>query len=302
MPPKEIPVTSVKKYILYAILAAILYAISTPLSKILLTTLDPTFIAGLLYLGAGLGMALVGFIRKKVTKAETKKFTKKEMPSILGMIALDILAPILLMLGLKISSPENVALLNNFEIVATTLFAAFLFKEVIPNRLRWGIVLVTLASVILTVENLSAFTFSAGSFFVILATICWGLENNLTRKLSENDPLKVVVIKGLFSGMGSLIIAFILGQASWNMLYILGTLLLGFIAYGLSIFFYVSAQRGLGAAKTSAFYAVAPFVAALLSLVIFLEWPKPQFYLALLIMAIGSYFASSNADGWKKKT
>jgi drug/metabolite transporter (DMT)-like permease len=260
---------------------------------VLLTTLEPTFIAGLLYLGAGLGMALVGFIRKKVTKVETKKFTKAELPAIIGMIVLDILAPIFLMIGLKTSNAENVALLNNFEIVATTLFAAFLFKEIISKRLRWAIVFVTIASVVLTVEDISAFTFSTGSFFVLLATLCWGLENNLTRKLSFHDPLMVVVIKGLGSGTISLGIAFLFGQAAWNPLFIAGTLALGFVAYGLSIFFYVSAQRGLGAAKTSAFYAIAPFAAALLSLVVFLEWPKPQFYPALLIMAVGSFLAST---------
>lgn len=298
---KENRSTPLKKYILYAILAALLYALSTPISKVLLSTLEPTFIAGLLYLGAGFGMAIVGFIRKRVTKVETKKFTKAELPSIIGMVVLDILAPIFLMIGLKTSIPENVALLNNFEIVATALFAAFLFKEVIPTRLRWAIVFVTIASVVLTVEDLSAFTFSPGSFLVLLATLCWGLENNLTRKLSFHDPLMVVVIKGLFSGTGSLIIALILRQASWNLWAILGTLVLGFVAYGLSIFFYVSAQRGLGAAKTSAFYALAPFVAALLSLVIFLEWPKPQFYVALLLMAVGSYLAANDFKKEKSK-
>jgi drug/metabolite transporter (DMT)-like permease len=282
-----------KKYIFYAILAAVLYALSTPISKLLLNKLSPTFVAALLYLGAGLGMTVVGYIRHKTTNFTYKKFTHHELPAILGMIALDILAPILLLIGLKNSQPENVALLNNFEIVATSLFAAFLFKEVIKKRLKVAIICVTMASFILSFENIQAFTFSLGSIFVVLAAIAWGLENNLTRRLSFNDPLMVVVIKGIFSGIGSLIISWMIGSLTLNIGYILVTLLLGFVAYGLSIFFYVTAQRELGAAKTSTFYAVAPFVGAFLALIIFTEIPGINFLIALVLMGVGSYFAST---------
>ena len=285
----------INKYIFYAILAAVLYAVSTPISKLLLNNLSPVFIASLLYLGAGIGMGVIALIRIKIGKATYKPFTKKELPAIIGMIILDIVAPILLMIGLSTSQPENVALLNNFEIVATSLFAAFIFKEVIPKRLRFAIVLVTLASVLLSFEDINAFKFSIGSVFVILAALSWGLENNLTRRLSFNDPLMVVVIKGIFSGLGSLIIALFLREVVFNVPYILWTLLLGFIAYGLSIFFYVTAQRELGAAKTSAFYAFAPFVGAILSLIIFFELPLINFYIAIVLMAVGSYYASTSS-------
>ncbi|MBN2540134.1 MAG: DMT family transporter [Bacilli bacterium] len=282
----------VNKYILYAILAAILYAISTPVAKLLLDTLSPVFIAALLYLGAGIGMGFVWIIRNKLGNPTYEPLTQKELPTIIGMIVLDVLAPIFLLVGLKSSHPENVALLNNFEIVATSLFAAFLFKEAIPKKLRIAIILVTVASFLLSFEDVNAFKFSFGSIFVVLAAIAWGLENNLTRRLSFNDPLMVVVIKGICSGTVSLIIAFLLKQTTFDLEAILWTLLLGFVAYGLSIFFYVTAQRELGAAKTSTFYAVAPFVGAILSLVIFLELPEFNFYIALVLMAIGSYMAT----------
>ncbi len=282
------------KYIIFAILAAVLYAISTPIAKIVLDTLSPIFIASLLYFGAGLGMMIVGYIRNKYTKTNYKQFTKEELPAIIGMIVLDVVAPILLMIGLSTSHPENVSLLNNFEIVATSLIALFIFKEVIPARLRLAIVLVTIASMLLSVEDFSAFRFSFGSILVLLATISWGLENNLTRKLSFFDPLKVVVIKGIFSGLTSLVIAFVLGVAEFDIIMILITLLLGFVAYGLSIFFYVTAQKELGAAKTSTFYAYAPFVGAILSLIIFLETPDITFYIAFALMAIGTYFATTS--------
>lgn len=285
----------INKYIFYAILAAMLYAVSTPISKLLLHNLSPVFIASLLYLGAGIGMGVIALFRKKSADNNDKHFTKKELPAITGMIILDMIAPILLMIGLSTSHPENVALLNNFEIVATSVFAAFLFKEVIPKRLRFAIVLITFASILLSFENLAAFTFSIGSIFVILAALSWGLENNLTRRLSYHDPLKVVVIKGIFSGLGSSVIALFLNVVVLDILYITLTLLLGFVAYGLSIFFYVTAQRHLGAAKTSAFYAFAPFIGAIISLIIFFEIPQINFYVALVLMGVGSYFASTNA-------
>jgi len=282
-----------KIYILYAIAAAVLYAISTPIAKLLLVELSPIFIASLLYLGAGLGMLVIWSIRHHITSQTYKRFTKAELPAIIGMIVLDIIAPIALLFGLNMSLPENVALLNNFEIVATSLFAFFLFKEAIPKRLRFAIVLVTLASVILSVEDVTAFQFSVGSLFVIIAALSWGLENNFTRKLSFNDPLSVVVIKGIFSGLGSLGIALFLGEVTSDMFYIFMTLLVGFFAYGLSIFLYVTAQRELGAAKTSAFYAFAPFVGAILSLIIFQEIPGYNFFIALIVMGFGSYCAAT---------
>jgi len=286
------------RYILYAILAAVLYAISTPISKLILATLSPVYIASLLYLGAGIGMGIIAVIRKKMLITSYKSFTSKELPYIIGMIILDVIAPILLMIGLSTSLPENVALLNNFEIVATSLFAVFLFKEVITKRLWLAIILVTIASFLLSFDNLDAFKFSTGSLFVILAALSWGLENNLTRRLSLNDPLMVVVMKGLFSGLGSLMIAWVLNEVIFDIKYILLTLLLGFVAYGLSIFLYVTAQKELGASKTSAFYAFAPFVGAFISLIIFLDVPQFTFYPAIILMGIGSYYASTT----KKKS
>ena len=281
------------KYILFAILAAVLYAVSTPISKLILDTLSPVYIASLLYLGAGIGMGIIAIIRKKMQIANYKPFTSKELPAIIGMIVLDVIAPILLMIGLSTSQPENVALLNNFEIVATSLFAVFLFKEIITKRLWLAIFFVTTASFLLSFGDLDAFKFSTGSLFVILAALSWGLENNLTRRLSLNDPLMVVVIKGVFSGLGSLMIALILSEVIFDFKYILLTLLLGFVAYGLSIFLYVTAQKELGASKTSAFYAFAPFVGAFISLVIFLDVPQITFYPAVILMGIGSYYAST---------
>lgn len=248
--------------IFLAVLAAALYAISTPFSKLLLSHVPPTMMASLLYLGAGIGMALLSLFKiRKGTLRKEMNLTKKELPYIIGMILLDILAPIFLMIGLFSTTPETVSLLNNFEIVATSVIALVLFKEVIPSRLWLAIVLITLASILLSVEDFGMLTFSKGSLLVLLASICWGFENNITRALSVKDPMQVVILKGFGSGFGSLIIAWYLGEVTRNTVYILFALLLGFVAYGLSIYLYVYAQRYLGAAKTSAYY-VSPLLSA----------------------------------------
>ncbi len=158
-----------------------------------------------------------------------------------------------------------------------------------------------MSSVILSVEDASSFLFSYGSIFVLLACICWGIENNCTRMLSTKNPLQIVVIKGLFSGIGSLVIAISIGEKAPNIGFIFIALLLGFVAYGLSILFYIYAQRELGAAKTSTYYAVAPFIGVALSIIMFRDIPNTSFIVALLIMIVGTYFASTDYKTDNKK-
>jgi drug/metabolite transporter (DMT)-like permease len=195
------------------------------------------------------------------------------------------------MLGLSKTISANASLLNNFEIVATSLVALFVFKEAIGKRMWIAISLITLSSIVLSVKDFSSFSFSIGSIYVIIACLCWGFENNCTRMLSLKDPLQIVVVKGLGSGIGSLIISIMLKEYSNNILYIFFALLLGFVAYGLSIFFYIKAQRVLGAARTSTYYATAPFIGVLISWIWLHESITASFLIALAIMIIGAYFA-----------
>lgn len=282
------------KSIGYAILAALLYGISSPVSKLLLVEIPPTLMASLLYLGAGLGMLGINLfqVMMKHEKKEAK-MTVKELPYIIGMILLDIAAPILLMFGLTLTTSSNASLLNNFEIVATTIIAMLIFKETIGKRMWLAIILITLSSILLSLQDVSSLTFSVGSIFVILACISWGFENNCTRMLSLKDPLQIVVVKGFGSGIGSLIIYFTINELSFNLIYIALALLLGFVAYGMSIYLYIRAQRDLGAARTSAFYATAPFIGVIISWIVLREPVTLTFMMALLIMLIGTYFAVS---------
>lgn len=289
------PASKKTRAIFFAVLAAALYAINAPLSKLLLRNISATMMAALLYLGACLGMLAVSLIIKKAgSTVREESLSKKDLPFVLGMIALDIAAPIFLMLGLQSTSAANASLLNNFEIVATSVFALMLFHETISGRLWLAIALVSLSSVILSFEGRESLQFSSGSVLVLLACVCWGLENNCTRVLSKKNPMEIVVLKGFGSGCGALLIALGLGESFPGPAYTVGALLLGFVAYGLSIFFYVRAQRELGAAKTSTYYAIAPFIGAALSLIIFRQLPTPSFLIALGVMIAGAWLASTH--------
>ena len=209
------------------------------------------------------------------------------------MVILDISAPVFLMIALSGSAAANISLINNFEIVATSLIAFFLFREKLSGKLCFGITLITASSLLLSFESMESLSFSTYSAFAFLACISWGFENNCTRKLSDCDPSKIVVIKGIGSGSGALLVSHILQEEFHPSFYVIAALVLGFFAYGLSVYFYVSAQKNLGAAKTSSYYAIAPFMSALLSIVALRELPDVSFIVAFVIMIIGMIFVSS---------
>ncbi len=276
---------------IYAILAAVLYAINVPFSKILLERVSPTMMASFLYFGAGLGLFLYGIVRKATGKKEEKELlTKKELPYTVAMVILDIAAPILLMLGIQTSNASSVSLINNFEIVATTLIALFIFKEVVSKKLWISILLVVIASILLSFEGKTTISFNFGSLFVLGACLCWGFENNCTKMISHKSSIEIVIIKGFFSGLGSLIVGLIIREPIPELKWLLFVLVLGFVSYGLSIHYYISAQKELGAAKTSAFYSIAPFLGVAFGMVMLGEKPNLNFYLGLLIMAVAAIF------------
>lgn len=276
------------KALFLAFLAAILYAINSPISKLLLDKVNPTFMASFLYLGAGLGVfCLYLFNRKKEKKSDRLK--RSDLKYTIGMIVLDIFAPILMMYGLKYGTSSNASLLGNFEIVATTLIALIIFNEQVSKKLWIAIIFITIASIILSFSN-GGLDFSIGSLFVILATCCWGLENNCTKNISDKSTYQIVILKGIFSGIGSFIIALFLKEKLPEFKYIIYTMILGFTAYGLSIFTYIRAQRTLGAAKTSAYYAINPFIGSFLSFIILKEVLTINYLIGLIFMIIGTFF------------
>lgn len=277
-----------------ALLAAALYALSTPFSKLLLEHVSSAMLAALLYLGAGAGLLAVRIVHPRAAlRGKEQPLVREDLPYTAAMVLLDIAAPVCMMFGLRAASAANVSLLNNFEIVATSLIALLLFREAVSARLWLAIGLITAASMLLCFEGADSLRFSSGSVLVLLACVCWGFENNCTRKLSAKDPVEIVIVKGFGSGLGALALAFGVGERLPQIRDLLWALLLGFAAYGLSILFYIYAQRAIGAAKTSVYYACAPFLSAGLSLLLHAGAPSVSFLASLAVMALGVYFASS---------
>ena len=275
-----------------AVAAAALYALSVPLSKLLMGSVEPSALAGLLYLGAGTGMwVLVGVRTVSGQESSSRPMARRDAPYIVGMGLLDVAAPLLLMTGLATTAPEDVSLLNNFEIVATALIARAIFGEPITPMLWAGIAAMTASCVLLAVEPGADMSFSPGSLMVLGACLCWGVENNCTASISDCDPALVVAIKGIGSGTGALAVALLGGTSLPDLASGLLAMLLGFASYGLSILAYVVAQRGLGAARTSAYYAVGPFIGVAAAWALFGETPRAGFLVALSLMALGSWLS-----------
>ena len=199
------------KAIIFALSAALFYAVNVPLSKILLREIEPSFMAALLYLGAGTGMLILSLLKLNIEE-NSEPFTGDDMPFVAGLIVLDIAAPIFLMMGIRYGTSSNASLLGNFEIVATALIAFVFFREPVSKTLQLAILLITVSGILLTFEGSDSLRFSYGSIFVLTAATFWGLENNCTRKLSSKSAAKIVILKGILSGIGSMLIALVQGE------------------------------------------------------------------------------------------
>lgn len=271
----------------YALISALLYAIYTPAAKALGLSVPPAYLTAYLYLGSGIGLGILYLLFKKQFQQNEKSIDRSDVKDLSLVIVLNVAAGILLNIGIKLSSAVSMSLVGNFEIVATSIIAALFFSERVSRRLWIGIIIIFIASIVLSFDahNLKI---SWGIIFGLLATVFWGLENNFTRKLSVKNPIQVVIVKGLGVGIGSYLVALIARETMVkNINVIMICLVLGFFSFGLSILLYVISQRFLGAAKTSAYYAVSPFIAVILSLVFLHEAITGQFILALILMIAG---------------
>ncbi len=271
----------------YALISALLYAFYPPLAKLLIHSVPVAILSSLLYLGTGLGTTLIYPVVHHASHA-SNGLKRTDIPALVAVIGFNIVASILMNLALKLSDAGTVSLLGNFEIVATSVLALLFFHEHISRGLGLGIAVITIASLLLSSTGVTHFSLSIGAILAIVATACWGLENNLTRVLSDRDPLQVVIVKGMGVGIGSLIVSLFLRE-SWPAVgTIIAALVLGFFAYGISIVFYILSQRYIGAAKTSAYYAVSPFLAVILSFFLLGERPTAFFGVALVLMIVGT--------------
>lgn len=276
-------------FILQALLAALFFGASAPIAKLLLGDIAPVFLAGFLYLGSGTGILLVKltqWIRSKDREAGIRRADVKWLAG--AIISGGILAPIVLMVSLQNTPASTASLLLNFEGAGTTLIALLFFREAISRRAWTAILVITLAGIFLSTDFESGFGLSPGALGIILACVLWGLDNNFTRNISGKDPLAIVAWKGLVAGTFSFFLAWLLGNPFPSVTTIVGTLVLGFVSYGLSTMLFIRSLRGLGAARTSALYGTAPLAGVLLSILIFGELPSVLFIAAAVLMIGGA--------------
>lgn len=264
--------------------AALLFGAGTPLAKMLLDSINPWLLAGLLYLGSGLGLTFY----RLISHAAKVKLPRHEMPWLAGAImAGGIIGPVLLMLGLSGMPASGASLLLNAEGVFTALLAWFVFKENFDRRIALGMVAIVAGALLLSWPGEVSFTGLWPSLAILGACFAWGIDNNLTRKVSLTDATWIASVKGLVAGVVNLMIALWL-DATWPALpNVLGAMAVGLLAYGISLTLFVIALRHLGTARTGAYFSVAPFAGALIAVVLLGEPITIPLLLAGGLMALG---------------
>jgi drug/metabolite transporter (DMT)-like permease len=278
--------------ILFALASALLFGASTPFAKLLLGAIDPWMLAGLLYLGSGLGLAALRIGRDVMGRpaAETPlRFA--DLPWLAGVVlAGGVIGPVLLMIGLTHTSASAGSLLLNLEGLATMAIAWLVFRENVDRRLLLGAFAILAGAVLLSWSwEGQEFSLGWGALAIAGACLAWGIDNNLTRKLSAADPVQIALIKGLVAGSVNLTLSLVQGSALPELSIVLGAGIVGLAGYGFSLVLFVLALRHLGTARTGAYFSTAPFVGAVLAIAMFGDPVTPGLIAAGALMALGVY-------------
>ena len=285
--------------VIYALAAAALFGASTPFAKLLGTAIPAVMLAGLLYLGSGGGLLLVRCIRDRGWKSSG--LSASEWPWLVGAIVFGgVLGPVALMVGLTRTSGATASLMLNLEPVLTALLAWVVFKENAGRRIVLGMLAIIAGGIVLSWPSaqVSEVTQSwLGPLAVAFACLCWAVDNNLTRKVSASDALYIAGAKGLFAGLVNCTIALSMGAQFVPLEVLTPTLLIGFLGYGVSLVLFVLALRGLGAARTGAYFSTAPFLGAAISIGVLGESVSPLFWLAAAFMLFGVWLHLTEQHG-----
>jgi drug/metabolite transporter (DMT)-like permease len=278
---------SARAAIAAALIAALLFGASTPFAKLLAGQIPPVLLAGLLYLGSGLGLGLLRTLRDRGFVAPD--VPAKQWPWLLGAIACGgVLAPILLMLALTRIDASSATLLLNLEAVFTALLAWVVFRENAGRRVIIGMALIVAGGVTLSVlPDPTRRLALPGELAIAAACLCWGLDNNLTRKVSGTDAMFIAAIKGLTAGATNLLLGLLLGARLPSPALIGAAMSVGLVGYGISLVLFVLALRGLGSARTGAYFSTAPFLGAAVAIVMFQAPPPAVFWLSAALMCAG---------------
>lgn len=270
-----------------AIGAALLFGASTPFAKRIVGNMSPAVLAGLLYLGSGIGLWLVRILRDR--GFAPTQLPRAEWPWLGGAILVGgVLGPLLLMLGLARTSAANASLLLNLEAVLTALIAWIVFRENADRRIVAGMALIVAGGLVLAWPR-QGFegTSSIGTLWIAAACLCWAIDNNLTRRVSASDAVFVAATKGLVAGAINLALGLLVGGTLPGVSIVLDAMTIGFVGYGISLVLFVLALRGLGSARTGAYFSTAPFIGAALAIVLFHEPSTLAFWMAAALMASG---------------
>lgn len=280
-----------------ALAAALLFGASTPLAKQLLRDTSPMLLAGLLYLGSGIGLSVARLVRDRAW--HTPPLARAERLSLLLAIAFGgVLAPLLLMLGLARTPAASASLLLNLEAVLTALLAWIVFRENTDRRVVLGMVLIVGGAAALTGRGAAqARWFEGGTLLIALACLCWALDNNLTRKVSASDALFLAALKGLVAGVVNTGVALLLGGRLPGPAGLAEAMTVGLLGYGVSLVLFVLALRGLGAARTGAYFSTAPFMGAAIAILALGEHPAAMFWLAAALMGAGVWLHLQERHG-----
>jgi drug/metabolite transporter (DMT)-like permease len=269
-----------------ALAAALLFGASTPLAKQLLRDTSPMLLAGLLYLGSGIGLSAVRLIRDRGWRSPA--LTPAEWGWLLLAIGFGgVLGPLLLMLGLARTPAASASLLLNLEAVLTALLAWIVFRENAGRRVVLGMALIVGGAAVLAESAPTYTTGSGGGALIALACLCWALDNNLTRKVSASDAAFLAGLKGLAAGVVNAGLAVLLGARFPSPAGIAEAMTVGLLGYGVSLVLFVLALRGLGAARTGAYFSTAPFMGAAIAILAFGDRPSITFWLAAGLMTAG---------------
>ena len=271
-----------------ALVSAALFGASTPFAKLLIGRIDPWMLAGLLYAASGMGLLVLALVRGGLgARAGEAPLRRADLPWLAGVILCGgVAGPILLMLGLAATAASSAALLLNLEGLATMAIAWLAFRENVDRRILAGAFAILAGAVLLSWSG-GAAGFDWGALAIAGACLAWGIDNNLTRKLSSADPVQIATIKGLAAGAINLALAFGLGASLPGADALAGAAIVGFLGYGVSIALFVLALRHLGTARTAAYFSTAPFIGAVLSLAMFAEPVTWQLGAAGLLMGAG---------------
>jgi drug/metabolite transporter (DMT)-like permease len=279
----------------------VLFGASTPFAKILVGQVSPVLLAGLLYLGSGLGLLVCYGVRaagRRNVQEQPVRLTRTDLPWFAGAVAAGgVAGPLLLMVGLMHVSASSASLLLNMEGVLTSLLAWFVFKENFDRRIFIGMLLIVTAGVMLSLDQAPLTGLPWGAIAIVGACLCWGIDNNLTRNVSASDPLQIAATKGLVAGAVNLAIGFALGGTLPALTTVMLAGLVGFCGYGLSLVLFVLALRHLGTARTGAYFSAAPFAGAALALVMLGDVPATLFWLAAALMAAGIWLHLTESHG-----